>query len=349
LIAVALVLAVASTGWAADPPRAQAQAFQFAGPEPVKLSDYWLGLACSPVSQALRAQLGLAEGAGLVVQEVRPDSPAAKAGIKQYDVVVKVDGKPTGKLQELIDAVDAAKDKELTIELLRGGKPVQIKATPEKRPETALPGPPIPGWPGAPSDPNWEAWRKHFEQFYGGEPGKEPWRFRFWGPGTILPPGAKAQPPKLAPHPPLPGNLSVAITKTGDGPAKISVERGDEKWEITEENLDQLPDDVRPHVERMLGGTPAQPSIDWGPHDFDFVPHAPVPHWKGWSPESVQPWMDEVNRRMEEIRRMIDEMRGHRPQLKEESAPRLNEEPAPPFKPDAGPKLDAPEKKGETV
>ncbi|NQT11191.1 MAG: PDZ domain-containing protein, partial [Planctomycetes bacterium] len=305
LAAVALVLVLSGAGWAAEPPRAQA--FQFAQSEPIQLSDYWLGLACNPASEALRAQLGLAEGEGLVVEEVLADSPAAKAGMKQYDVVVKVDGKSAGKLQELVNAVDAAKEKEVTIELLRGGKPVKIKATPQKRPEMPQAGPPR---PEQFSDPNWEMWRKHFDQFRQGEPGGAPWRFRFWGPGTILPPHGKAQPPQAAPHPPLPGNLSVAVTKAGDDPAKVVVKRDDEKWEVTEESLDKLPDDVRPHVERMLGGGVVQPGIDLAPHDFNFVPQQPMPHWGGHPQGSLQPWMDEVNRRMEEIRRAIDEMRG---------------------------------------
>ena len=38
----------------------------------VKLSDYWLGLECLPASDAMRAQLGLQPGQGLVVAQVHP-------------------------------------------------------------------------------------------------------------------------------------------------------------------------------------------------------------------------------------------------------------------------------------
>lgn len=314
LAGMALVLALCGAAWAAEPP--PAPAYQLV--RPVNGSDFWLGLACNPASEALRAQLGLAEAEGLVVERVMPDSAAAKAGIKQFDIVLKFDGKPTGTLMELIYAVDAAKEKEVTIELLRGGKSIQIKATPQKRPEGPQPGPPL---PVRPNDPNWEAWRKHLDQFRHGEPGGAPWRFRFWGPGVIVPPYAKAQPPQAAPHPPLPGNLSVAITKAGEDPAKIVVKRDDEKWEVTEESLDQLPDDVRPHVERMLGGAQIHPGVEFGPHDFNLVPQ-PMPHWKGRPQGGMEPWMDEVNRRMEEIRRMIDDMRGQHPRLKEDPAAR---------------------------
>ena len=52
----------------------------------------------------------------------------------------------------------------------------------------------------------------------------------------------------------MPKNLSVQINKTGDTPAKIKVTLGDETWEVTEENLEALPEHVRPHVKRSLGG-----------------------------------------------------------------------------------------------
>ena len=42
----------------------------------------FLGVETSPVSPTLTAQLGLQEGAGLVVNHVVPDSPAA-AALKQ--------------------------------------------------------------------------------------------------------------------------------------------------------------------------------------------------------------------------------------------------------------------------
>ena len=44
--------------------------------------------------------------------------------------------------------------------------------------------------------------------------------------------------------------------RSGKNPAKISVSRGDEKWNLTDQELNKLPDDVRPFVERMLGGGP---------------------------------------------------------------------------------------------
>ena len=60
--------------------------------------EYWLGVECLPVMPALRAQLNLPEKQGLLVAAVMPDSPAAKAGIKQHDVLLRVGEKPLAEV-----------------------------------------------------------------------------------------------------------------------------------------------------------------------------------------------------------------------------------------------------------
>ena len=118
-------------------------------PQPVTPSDYWLGIGFRPLEEALRAQLALPEGQGLLVEQVMPQTPAARAEIKRHDIVLKAGGKPLGEIQDLIDAVDAAKDGKLSLEIIRGGKPVTIKVKPEKRPEGSVFGHPkaVPGHP----------------------------------------------------------------------------------------------------------------------------------------------------------------------------------------------------------
>ena len=51
----------------------------------------WLGVSVSPAPDALRHQLRLRQGTGLVVDFVEPKSPAHQAGLKQYDVLQKID------------------------------------------------------------------------------------------------------------------------------------------------------------------------------------------------------------------------------------------------------------------
>jgi hypothetical protein len=51
----------------------------------------WIGISTAPASPVLRRQLKLPEGTGLVVDFVQPKSPADEAGIKQYDLLEKLD------------------------------------------------------------------------------------------------------------------------------------------------------------------------------------------------------------------------------------------------------------------
>ena len=97
-------------------------------------SEYWLGCSPSRPSPALQAQLKLPKDQGLVVEDLQPESPAAKAGVKQYDILLKGNGKPLTSLRDLLHLIDQVKDGKLTLELLRGGKHETVTVTPAKRP-----------------------------------------------------------------------------------------------------------------------------------------------------------------------------------------------------------------------
>src|SRR5580765_1317494 len=47
----------------------------------------WLGVGTEEASEVVAAQLGLQPGDGLVIKFVEPDSPAAKAGLQENDVL----------------------------------------------------------------------------------------------------------------------------------------------------------------------------------------------------------------------------------------------------------------------
>ena len=193
----------------------------------------------------MRAQLNLPEKQGLLVVGVVPDSPAAKAGIVRHDVLLRAGDKPLAEPRQLVQAIEATKEGKLKIELLHNGKPKTVEATPAKRPEEAR-------RPSGekPASADWETMQKWLQGMWSngeaGGDGQGPLQFRFIRPGAIVPGDVLVTVP-------LPPNMSIVISKEGDQPAKIVVKRGDEKWELTEKELDKLPADVRPHVERMLG------------------------------------------------------------------------------------------------
>lgn len=334
LAGVALAVAAAAAA-GADGPREPDSHLDLIGPgevkvqgEPIRLSDHWIGVECYPVRDAtLRAQLDLPEDQGLSVLQVVAEGPAAKAGIQPHDILLEADDKPLRGIQDLIDAVDAVKDKELTIELLRGGKSKQVKVKPAKRPE-APPPPLLPKRPGGP-DLDLKKWLDELGRLRPWGPDKQPGRFRLWGPGTILPPDAKI-------HPPMPGNMSVNITKNGDEPAKIVVKQDGQKWEVTEDELDKLPSEVRPHVERMLGRMAFGRGKATRSFDFHWAPEW-KPEWDVWPEGRMDKRLEEMNRRIDELRKSIEELRAKRPRLKPVQ-PKAKEAPAPRLK-------KAPEKK----
>lgn len=216
---------------------------QAAGSNPA--SEYWIGVATSDelINDTVRAQLGLDKDQGIAVLSVRPDSPAAKAGLRENDVLVQAGDRPLQSVQDLIEAVDASNGNDVSIVLYREGQRQTLTVTPAKRPADMqrLPQETFRNWirnraSGGPDDVIIDRW---FSGKDGGPLGM--WMVR---PGMVLPPGARSQP--------LPENMTVTITKRGKEPAKISVRRDGESWDVTEETLSELPADVRVHVESML-------------------------------------------------------------------------------------------------
>ncbi|NUQ61720.1 MAG: PDZ domain-containing protein [Pirellulales bacterium] len=286
---------------------------QSRGPEPkapepargttVGPSGYWLGVQCRLVDDALRAHLGLSPLVGLVVEDVFPDSPAAKAGVKRYDVVLSISGKLLTSVGELIDAVEGAKGTELSLELRRGGEKKSVVVRPERRPGT-INARPQPSQRG--NEP--EILRKWLEELQAGEPGAS-MRFRFFHPGMILPPNAPC-------HPPVPDNMTVTIVKHGGDPAKITITRDGEKWEVKENELDKLPEELCPFARQMLGRMPA------GPEDpvrrFDFIPDWSAGPEDGESQQAApgaegDERLDAMIRQLDQLRRALDQMRKPRP------------------------------------
>jgi hypothetical protein len=226
---------------------------------------------------------------GLLVANVVPKGPAAKAGLKQYDILLKGNGKDLHEMKDLIDLVmsEGAKKGQITLDILRHNKHESVNLKPEDRPADAemqqgeggggfgQSGPMAPGG-----------------SFPGGGPGMPmpnapmPFNFRNFGPGVIV--GGEA-------FPNLPNGVSISIQKQNDQPTHITVTRGSDKWEITgddPEALKKLPSDLRPAVERMLHG-----GVGGGVGSFhmpDFAPQGP-----GMGPDMDSGRMREQLERME--------------------------------------------------
>jgi len=90
----------------------------------------WLGVGADPVSDELRAQLPLQPGEGLVVRSVIPDSPAAKAGLEEHDVVTRLDDQILVSGDQLSSLVKMHKPGEaVRLTYLRKGEKKEVSAT----------------------------------------------------------------------------------------------------------------------------------------------------------------------------------------------------------------------------
>jgi hypothetical protein len=216
-------------------------------------TEYWLGVQVMAVPELAKQQLSIERG--LAVGEVVPDSPAAKADIRPFDILTKVDDQELENLDDLVEAVEASKGKEITIKILRAGQPQTAKATAAKRPAgtrraevRVLAKPEIA-----------EEIRRVEEalQKLKAKSGDGGINFYIPRPGVVAPRAEVhrawsalfGDPAKVK----FPSDLSIRVTKDGDQPAKIHVQRKDKEWDVTEDTLSELPDDIRPHVERYVG------------------------------------------------------------------------------------------------
>jgi serine protease Do len=104
----------------------------------------YLGVIIQPVTQPLAEQFHVKVHQGVVITEVRPDTPAAKAGLKPGDIVLQFAGKPVSEsrqLQSLVEQVNIGSVEPLLI--LRDGKQMTLNVTCAELPsETASAGNP---------------------------------------------------------------------------------------------------------------------------------------------------------------------------------------------------------------
>ncbi len=95
-----------------------------------KVSRGWLGVQIQEVTPAIAASLGLHGEQGALVAVVTSDSPGAKAGLKQGDVILSFNGNEVNHLRDLPRLVAAtAPDTHATMSVWRNGQTVQLQAT----------------------------------------------------------------------------------------------------------------------------------------------------------------------------------------------------------------------------
>jgi serine protease Do len=123
-----------------------------------RVSRGFIGVVLTDVTPDLQRSLKLPVARGALVQDVTEGSPADRAGIRAYDIIVGVDGRDIWTNEELIrDISGRPPGSAARLELLRDGRrqPVQVKLT--ERPRDSAGAEPVPvqrrAAPAAPGDP----------------------------------------------------------------------------------------------------------------------------------------------------------------------------------------------------
>ena len=80
----------------------------------------WLGIYSQGLNEPLQTALGVTRG--VLVTEVVDNSPAAKAGLRTGDVVLRVDSQEIYTPEDLSHYVGAHPDQSVRVEILRQGK-----------------------------------------------------------------------------------------------------------------------------------------------------------------------------------------------------------------------------------
>jgi C-terminal processing protease CtpA/Prc len=124
------------------------------------------GLTVTELNADQRKSLGVPGDGGLLVKKVEPGSPAAAAGIKEGDVITKLEKSSVKVGSDLTGAAPAMGKKQMSIDLIRDKKPMTLQITastmqtPDKgtpdtaAPDKATPDTQMPSDQNLPSDQN---------------------------------------------------------------------------------------------------------------------------------------------------------------------------------------------------
>lgn len=118
-----------------------------------KVTRGWLGVEVQPLDDSLAKSLGLGEAQGAMVASVRPNAPAAKAGVREGDVILSINGATIEDSRDLTRKVGGVPVGAVArFEILREGRRITLPVTLAERPsEQVLAG--LGDGPSAPDAP----------------------------------------------------------------------------------------------------------------------------------------------------------------------------------------------------
>ena len=98
----------------------------------------YLGIGFQPITPDLAEEFGIGEAQGILVTHVIPNSPAEKAGIRDADAIVELDGKPVKTMREFQASIASSPGKEIQLKIIRNREETNVQVTLETLDEDAF-------------------------------------------------------------------------------------------------------------------------------------------------------------------------------------------------------------------
>ena len=115
-----------------------------------------IGIGVMPLGKQLAEHFGVQDG--VMIHNVRENSPAAKAGLSAGDIITEIDGKAVKGQIDLIRAINEKKEGDVTLTIVRDHNRQTITVTPEKAKDNGFffqtdDDGPMPAMPAMPATP----------------------------------------------------------------------------------------------------------------------------------------------------------------------------------------------------
>jgi Do/DeqQ family serine protease len=99
-----------------------------------EVSRAWLGVQLAELTPEIAEGFGLRGDQGVVIQEVLPNQPAQRAGLRRNDVIVEFEGQPVSDLQKFrLRVADTPIGSKVALTVLRDGKKIPVTVTLSER------------------------------------------------------------------------------------------------------------------------------------------------------------------------------------------------------------------------
>jgi serine protease Do len=104
----------------------------------------FLGIGLQDLDEAMQKEFNVETGVGAVVTDVRPGTPAQRAGLREYDVITHVNGKKVEGMQDLrITVAGMLPGAKVSLQCIRERKSLEVVATLGENAEKGEAAPPV--------------------------------------------------------------------------------------------------------------------------------------------------------------------------------------------------------------